>query len=114
MRIAVTAGQATTVNFKITLGSSTGTARDIYIGDYFFQEEPYGLANGTVVVPVGTLVCWYNVGRMLHTVTGGPWGDSGPLALDANFNWLANQVGTFPYRCTYHAPQMQAVLQVTG
>jgi plastocyanin len=114
VRIAVSSGQATVVNFQVTLGASSSPDRDIYIGDNFFQEEPYGLPNATVVVPLGTLVCWYNVGTMLHTVTGGPWGDSGPLALDGNFMWLADKVGTFAYRCSYHAPQMQAVLQVTG
>ena len=45
---------------------------------------------------------------MVHTVTGGPWGDSGPLGLDGNFNWTADQVGTFPYRCRYHGTQMIA------
>ncbi|MDE3054195.1 MAG: hypothetical protein KGJ70_09945, partial [Gemmatimonadota bacterium] len=114
VRITVTAGQTTVVQFRIVLGAQDTNLRQIDVGDYFFQEEPYGLPNGTVVVPLGTLVCWYNVGRMTHTVTGGPWGDSGPLGLDANFNWLANQAGTFPYRCTFHAPAMQAVLQVTA
>lgn len=114
VRITVSAGLDSVVKFTVQLGAENQNARDIYIGDYFYQEEPYGLPNGTVIVPVGTLVCWYNVGRMIHTVTGGPWGDSGPMALDANFNWYADQVGTFPYRCTFHAPQMQAVLQVTS
>ena len=114
VRIAVSAGQPTFVTFQVTLGASESPDRDIYIGDYFFQEEPYGLPNATVVVPLGTLVCWYNVGTVAHTVTGGPWGDSGPLAIDGNFMWLANQVGTFAYRCSFHAPQMQAVLQVTA
>jgi plastocyanin len=113
VRIIVSAGQTTAVNFHVVLAASTSPGRDIYIGDYFFQEEPYGLPNTTVIVPRGTLVCWYNVGTMPHTVTGGPWGDSGPLALDGNFMWVADQVGTFAYRCSYHAPQMQAVLQVT-
>src|SRR5207244_6077373 len=45
----------------------------------FFQEQPYGLPNAKVVVPLGTLVCWYNVGKNTHSVSGGPWSDSGPL-----------------------------------
>jgi len=113
VRIDVLAGRPTVVNFTVTLGAAAYAERDIYIGDYFFQEEPYGLPNGTVVVPRGTLVCWYNVGTMPHTVTGGPWGDSGPLAIDGNFLWLADQVGAFPYRCSYHGTLMQAVLRVT-
>jgi plastocyanin len=26
--------------------------------------------------------------------------------------WTSNQVGTFPYRCSYHGTQMIATLQV--
>ncbi len=112
VHIQVTENQVTFVQFQIVLGGLNGTQRDIYAGDFFFQEQPYGVPNATVVVPLGTVVCWYNVGQHTHTVTGGPWGDSGPLALAWNFLWTADQVGTFPYRCTYHSPDMQATLQV--
>lgn len=114
VRIAVAPGVPTIVNFQVVVAASGNTGRDINAGDYFFQEQPIGDANGTVVVKFGTTVCWYNVGTMPHTVTGGPWADSGPLAPDANFMWTANQLGVFPYRCSYHAPQMQATLQVVA
>lgn len=112
VRIMVTANQPTVVQFQIQLGGLAGTDREIYAGDYFYQEQPYGLPNATVMVPLGTDVCWYNVGKHTHTVTGGPWGDSGDILPIGNFMWTANQLGTFPYRCTYHSPEMQAVLQV--
>ncbi|MHB1862928.1 MAG: hypothetical protein ACYCVL_08145 [Gemmatimonadaceae bacterium] len=112
VRITVAANQATVVHFQIQLGGLGAIDREIYAGDFFYQEQPYGLPNATVVVPLGTGVCWYNVGQHTHTVTGGPWGDSGDIPPVGNFMWTANQVGTFPYRCTYHSPEMQAVLQV--
>lgn len=112
VRITVFANQEVVVDFQIELGGLDGSDREIYAGDFFFQEQPTGLPNATVVVPLGTTVCWYNVGRHPHTVTGGPWGDSGDIAPIGNFMWTSDQVGTFPYRCTYHSPEMLATLQV--
>ena len=31
---------------------------DIFAGDFFFQSQPVGDANGTVVAKLGTIVCW--------------------------------------------------------
>lgn len=112
VRITVSENQEVVVDFKIELGGLAGSDREIYAGDFFFQEQPTGLPNAPVVVTLGTGVCWYNVGRHAHTVTGGPWGDSGDIAPLGNFMWTSDQVGTFPYRCTYHSPDMQATLQV--
>jgi len=92
--------------------ASSATDRDIFAGEYFFQEQPSGAPNGAVVVKLGALVCWYNVGDVPHTVTGGPWGESGPIGHDGNFMWTANQVGTFTYSCAYHRTKMVASLQV--
>ncbi|HVZ77814.1 MAG TPA: hypothetical protein VG818_07530 [Gemmatimonadaceae bacterium] len=111
VRITIVENQTVTVDFKIELGGLEGTDREIYVGDDFFQEQPYGQTDATVVVPLGTEVCWYNVGTKIHTVSGGPWGDSGDIAPIGNFMWTANVTGTFPYRCNYHTG-MQATLQV--
>ncbi len=112
VRITVTAGAVASVHFQIIVSPTGDSEREIYVGDFFFQEQPAGAANGTTVVRLGTLVCWYNVGQVPHTVTGGPWGDSGPIGIDGNFMWTTDRVGTFPYRCTYHGTQMIAALQV--
>jgi hypothetical protein len=113
--ITVRAGAPTEVRIQIVLGAESNLPqRDIYIGDYFFQEQPSGSPNATVVVPLGTRVCWYNVGSMVHTVTGGPWGDSGPIGLTGNYIWPANEVGTFRYSCSLHQTQMTASVQVVG
>lgn len=112
VRITVTEGQTTVVAFQIEMGTPDDGGQDIFAGDYFFQEQPYGQPNAMVTVKQGTLVCWYNVGLMDHTVSGGPWGDSGTISRDGNFMWLASETGTFPYRCNFHNPQMQATLQV--
>ena len=111
-RITVRADTPTVVQFKIVRGAPNETVREIYAGDYFFQEQPFGDPNATVVVKAGVIVCWYNVGSHDHTVTGGPWGDSGTIGRANEFEWTANQVGTFGYRCNFHNPQMQAILTV--
>lgn len=112
VRITIAADAATVVQFQIEVGHDDGSYHDIFIGDYFFQDQPVGAPNGLVVAKLGTIICWYNVGRVLHTVTGGPWGDSGPLDLGGNFNWTSDRVGTFPYRCSFHGTQMIATLQI--
>ena len=112
VRVDVTANTESVVNFTIALGNPDAKVQEIYAGDNFFQQQPFGDLNGTVTVKVGTIVCWYNVGVNEHTVTGGPWGDSGPIGEAGEFMWTANQVGTFGYRCTFHNPQMQAILNV--
>ena len=112
VRITVAVGQTTTVQFQIAVGPDPNPDHEIYAGDYFFQEQPAGVSNATAVVKLGTVVCWYNVGTVAHTVTGGPWGDSGPIAPDGNFMWTSSKTGTFPYKCSYHGTQMLATLQI--
>ena len=112
VRIDVAANAEAVVNFTIALGNPDASVQEIYAGDNFFQQQPFGDLNAAVTVKVGTVVCWYNVGVNEHTVTGGPWGDSGVLGEAAEFMWTASQVGTFGYRCTFHNPQMQAILNV--
>jgi plastocyanin len=111
--ITVAAATPVDVKFQVVLGQAAGgSEQEIYIGEFFFQEQPVGRSNDVTVVKLGTTVCWYNVGQMIHDVTGGPWGTSGPIGVDGNFMWTSNQVGTFPYRCSYHGTQMIATLQV--
>ena len=112
VRIDVTANADSVVDFTIALGNPDANEQEIYAGDNFFQQQPFGDLNGIVTVKLGTVVCWYNVGVAEHTVTGGPWGDSGTLGEADEFMWTANQVGTFGYRCNFHNPQMQAILNV--
>ena len=112
-RIVVAANTPTTVQFQIEVGAEEDPDHDIYIGDYFFQDQPVGTPNGVVTARVGTVICWYNVGTMLHSVVGGPWGDSGPIGIDGSFNWTSDRVGTFQYRCGYHSTRMIATLRIT-
>lgn len=110
--ITVNANTPTIVQFKIEIGTPNETVQEIYAGDYFFQQQPFGDPNATVTVSKGMTVCWYNVGSHDHTVTGGPWGDSGTIGRAGEFMWTADQTGTFGYRCTFHNPLMQAILKV--
>jgi len=110
--ITVSVDVPAVVQFKIEVGSPNETVQEIYAGDYFFQEQPFGDPNALVTVKAGVIVCWYNVGLHDHTVTGGPWGDSGTIGKAEEFMWTANQVGTFGYRCNFHNPLMQAIVKV--
>lgn len=113
-RIVVTANGTATALFPVIRGELNEMEIEIYVGDNFFYEVPFGSEGGTATVKVGTTVCWYNVGVRVHNVTGGPWVTSGDLQKTGAFIWTADRPGTFPYRCTHHEPQMTATLVVTA
>lgn len=112
IKFTVVAGKATDLTVRVVRGNFADYQVEIYIGDDFYQLQPDGAENAETVVKLGTPVCWYNVGVKVHTVTGGPWNDSGDLQKTQSYIWVANQVGTFGYRDKYHQPQMQASLRV--
>ena len=112
--VTVEAGKTADIEVKVQLGVGNAMEVEIYAGDDFFQLQPDGLENGTTTVKLGTTVCWYNVGTQPHSITGGPWRDSGDLNRSQNFIWVANQVGVYPYRCRYHTPHMTATLEVVA
>jgi hypothetical protein len=112
LKFTVTGGKTTEVTVRVVRGNFADFQVEIYIGDDFYQLQPDGQENAETVVKLGTPVCWYNVGVKLHTVTGGPWNDSGDLQKTQSYIWVANQVGTFGYRCRYNQPQMQSTLRV--
>jgi hypothetical protein len=112
IKFSVRPGETTDVPVRIQRGNFGQNQVEIYCGDDFFQLQPDGQENGEVTVRLGTVVCWYNVGQKVHTITGGPWNDSGDMQRTQSYIWVASQTGTFPYRCKYNQPTMQAVLKV--
>jgi hypothetical protein len=112
--VRVETGRTSDIEVRVQLGVPNTMEIEIYAGDDFFQLQPDGVENATATVKLGTTVCWYNVGTQPHSVTGGPWRDSGDLNRAENFIWVANQVGSFPYRCRYHTPHMTAILEVVA
>ena len=114
IRFSVEPGKTTDVPVRVKLGNYNQNLVEIYIGDGFFQVQPNGTENGECVVKLGTNVCWYNVDTAVHTVTGGPWGDSGDLQKSQAYLWPATQAGLFGYQCRYHATGEKALLRVTA
>jgi len=112
VKFVVAKGKTTDVPIRIQRGNFSQNLVEIYAGDDFFQLQPDGAENAETVVRLGTVVCWYNVGLKVHTVTGGPWNDSGDLQKSQSFIWVANQVGSFGFRCVYNQPHMQSTLRV--
>lgn len=112
IKFSVVAGRATTLTVRIQRGTFNQNQVEIYCGDDFFQLQPDGAENGEAVVKVGTIVCWYNVGLKIHTVTGGPWNDSGDLQKTQAYIWVADVPGLHAYRCRYNQPGMRATLRV--
>ena len=112
IRFSVEAGKTTDVPVRVQLGNYNQNLVEIYIGDGFFQLQPNGTENGECVVKLGTNVCWYNVDTAVHTVSGGPWGDSGDLQKSQAYLWPATTAGLFGYQCRYHASAERALLRV--
>ena len=74
---------------------------EVTIGDNFFNPS-------TVNVPLGGIVCWRNIGEVVHTATSdtGVF-DSGPLQPGGLAYWFPfNSGGTYPYHCDFHLPTM--------
>jgi hypothetical protein len=112
IRFSVEAGKTTDVPVRVQLGNYNQNLVEIYIGDGFFQLQPNGTENGECVVKAGTNVCWYNVDTEVHTVSGGPWGDSGDLQRSQAYLWPATTTGLFGYQCRYHGSTEKALLRV--
>jgi hypothetical protein len=110
--VLVSENEAASVRITIERGWEDGVPMlEVYVGDYFFQEQPYGRENGETIVKIGTPVCWYNVGQIQHTVTG-PFWDSGTMERTASYIWVPDRTGIFPYTCNFHKTQMIASLRV--
>ena len=112
IKFTVPAGKATTLTVRIQRGTFSQNQVEIYCGDDFYQLQPNGAENGETVVRLGTIVCWYNVGLKVHTVTGGPWNDSGDLQKTQSYIWVASVTGLHAYQCKYNQPGMRATLRV--
>jgi plastocyanin len=84
---------------------------EIYVGDYFFQEQPNGKQNAETIVVVGTAICWYNVGLTPHIIAGS-WGNSPVLEKGGNYIWTPAETGLYTYRCSYHPTHMIATVRV--
>jgi len=112
-RVVVSEGETTAVDLTIEHADDVDDGMiEIYVGDYFFQEQPLGKVNAETVVTVGTAICWYNVGTMPHVIDGS-WGESPILAHGSNYIWRPTQPGLYAYRCSFHPTQMIATLRVT-
>jgi len=113
-RVTVRADAATSVDITIERAADVDDGMiEIYVGDFFFQEQPRGRENAETVVKVGTAICWYNVGLMPHVI-GGSWGESPVLQRGNNYIWTPTNPGLYAYRCSYHPTQMIATLRVTA
>ena len=64
-----------------------------------------------LTVQRGDRVTWVNKDPFPHTATAKGTFDSGPVAADASWSWVADKAGSFDYVCTLH-PTMKARLVV--
>lgn len=111
-RFAVQAGNDAVVDLTIEPAEPVDDGMiEIYVGDYFFQEQPNGKQNTETLVTVGTAICWYNVGMTPHIINGS-WGNSPVLEKGGNYIWTPVQPGLYTYRCSYHPTHMIATLRV--
>jgi plastocyanin len=68
-------------------------------------------APASMTVQRGDRITWVNKDPFPHTATAKGTFDSGPIAADASWTWVADKTGTFDYVCTLH-PTMKARLVV--
>jgi len=113
-RFSVQAGTDAVVDLTIERAEPVDDAMiEIYVGDYFFQEQPNGKQNSETIVTVGTAICWYNVGLTPHIINGS-WGNSPVLEKGGNYIWTPAQPGLYAYRCSYHPTHMIATIRAVA
>lgn len=61
----------------------------------------------TLEIAKGSAVEWTNEDLTPHTVTSPAFGDSGAMKSGQSWSHIFNEVGEFPYGCTFH-PAMKA------
>ncbi|MDQ6844851.1 MAG: cupredoxin domain-containing protein [Bacteroidota bacterium] len=85
---------------------SNGNSKTITISGMAFPAS--------TTVAKGTSVIWHNSDPFSHTVTSddGTTFNSGNLAANASFTYVANTAGTFAYHCNIH-PGMTGSLTVS-
>ena len=59
----------------------------------------------------GDRIVWVNKDLFPHTVTSGKVFDSGSIAVDASWSYVANKTGVYAYSCTFH-PTMKGRITV--
>jgi len=71
--------------------------------DMMMYEEEGGFSNPAITIKKGDSITWKNMGSMAHTVTSdnGVF-DSGNMDTNEMFTYTFNEIGEFPYNCTYH------------
>src|SRR5207245_11137812 len=91
-----------------TLPAVSGGANSVAIVGYAFSPN-------TLSVPLGATVTWTNQDADAHTATSDTGGvfDSGHLAQGQSYPHTFNPVGSFTYKCTYHA-NMHGTIVVGG
>ena len=93
---------------KLVIGGPTCPAgsTEVSIGDNFFNPA-------TVNVPVGTTVCWRNMGQLAHTATSDTGVFNSPTLNPGDvYSFTFNSGGTYPYHCNFHLPTMTGTVIV--
>lgn len=113
LRVAIHPGETVRRELRVVRGTFTPRPVEVACADGCYRALPDGDA-ADVTVALGSVVCWRNMDRVPHTVTGGPWGDSGEIASGAAWYWIATQPGRFAYHCRRRGASMRATVHVTA
>ena len=88
-----------------------GAAMPVLAADHTIVIDGTAFAPAAVTVQRGDRVTWLNKDPFPHTATARGAFDSGPIAADASWTWVAGKAGAYDYVCTLH-PTMKARLVV--
>lgn len=86
-------------------------ATPVLAANHTIVIEGMAFAPAKVTIQRGDRVTWMNKDPFPHTATAKGTFDSGSIAADASWTWVADKTGTFDYLCTLH-PTMKAQLVV--
>lgn len=86
-------------------------AAPVFAAEHTIVIDGTAFAPAQATVQRGDRVTWVNEDPFPHTATAKGTFDSGSIAPDASWTWVADKAGTLDYVCTLH-PTMKARLVV--
>jgi plastocyanin len=92
------------VTVMASAAAPSGTSHTVTIENMQFNPSQLTVRRGDRIV-------WVNKDLFPHTATSGKVFDSGSIAVDASWSYVADKTGVYAYSCTFH-PTMKGTITV--
>jgi len=102
--VRVLAAAVIAVSLTVSAAAGAGASHTITIENMQFNPPQLTVHRGDSIV-------WVNNDLVPHTATADKVFDSGSIAVNASWSYVATKSGQYPYHCTFH-PTMKGKITV--